>query len=271
MDCRAVREQLGANAVSRLETVERAEVAEHLAGCADCRQAAAVEAELNATLDRLPRHPAPEALKRQLEALIASAPTAEVATRRAESPTRPARRWTFAAPFVSACAAAALVLVVVRAGAPRPPRGGSADLVDEAVNDHLRVVSSSHPVEIESGGIHQVKPWFTGRLDFAPRVTFSGDGDFPLAGGSVGYLRDRKAAVFVFKRRLHTVTLLVFPPDGLVWPSEQLTRLGRLSIAEEASRGFSVLLWRDGGLGYALISDVSKADLEQLASRINTE
>jgi anti-sigma factor RsiW len=100
-------------------------------------------------------------------------------------------------------------------------------------------------------------------------VAFSGDEDFPLVGGSVGYFRDRKAAVFVFKRHLHTVTLLVFPPERLEWPASGLARVGRLSIAKEASRGFSILLWQDGGLGYALVSDVNAGDLELLASRIN--
>jgi anti-sigma factor RsiW len=144
-------------------------------------------------------------------------------------------------------------------------------MVTEAVNDHIRVVSSSHPVEIESGGIHQVKPWFTGRLEFAPRVTFSGDDEFPLVGGSVGYFRDRKAAVFVFKRRLHVITLLVFPAAGLPWPGSGLVPVGALSVSEQDSRGFSVLLWQDAGLGYALVSDVNRRDLETLAARINRE
>ena len=174
-----------------------------------------------------------------------------------------------AAPFVSACAAAVLVLVAVRTTTPRPSAGGASEMVREAVNDHLRVVSSSHPVEIESGGIHQVKPWFTGRLEFAPRIAFSGDAEFPLVGGSIGYFRDRKAAVFVFKRRLHTITLLVFPPDGLDWPTDGLAQLGPLSVAEESSRGFSVLLWRDGAFGYVLVSDVNSRDLEMLAARLN--
>jgi anti-sigma factor RsiW len=282
MDCHTVREHLKEYAAGRLEAAERSEVAGHLEGCADCRQTAAVEAELSAALGRLPRHDVPEALKRRLEGLVASAattaapnaaPVPATATSRRRAPGRWTWAWTWAAPFVSACAAAALVLVVVtsRTTAPRSTGGGPSDLVTEAVNDHLRVISSSRPVEIESGGIHQVKPWFTGRLDFAPRVAFSGDGDFPLVGGSVGYFHDRKAAVFVFKRRLHTITLLVLPPDGLDWPAERLTRLRHLSIAEETSRGFSVLLWRDGGLGYALISDVDSHDLEMLAARINPE
>jgi anti-sigma factor RsiW len=48
-------------------------------------------------------------------------------------------------------------------------------------------------------------------------------------------------------------------------------QLGRLTVAEQESRGFSALFWRDRGLGYALVSDVSKGDLEMLASRINPE
>jgi anti-sigma factor RsiW len=270
MDCRTVRGQLVGYAAGRLTAVERADVEAHLAGCADCRAEAAAEAEVSAALDRLPRRHAPADLKRRLEALVA--PAATPVTRPADSARGP-RRWeVWTASFASACAAAALVLVVARQS-PRPSMTTAAgELVTEAVNDHLRVVGSTHPIEIESGGIHQVKPWFTGRLDFAPRVAFSGDDEFPLVGGSLGYFRDRKAAVMVFKRRLHTITLLIFPPEGLPWPSDRAAQqLGRLSVAEEASRGFSVLLWRDGGLGYALVSDVNPHDLETLATKINPE
>jgi anti-sigma factor RsiW len=106
-----------------------------------------------------------------------------------------------------------------------------------------------------------VKPWFTGKLDFAPRVEFAGDDEFPLAGGALGRFRDRPAAVFVWKRRLHTISLLVFRADGL--------SLGKRTAAE--SRGFNVLTWRDGDLGYALVSDVSRADLELLAGKLSRE
>jgi anti-sigma factor RsiW len=75
-----------------------------------------------------------------------------------------------------------------------------ASMVTEAVTNHLRVLSSQHPLDIESGNMHQVKPWYEGRLDFAPVVRFLGDEEFPLAGGAIGYFLDRKAAVFVFHR-----------------------------------------------------------------------
>ncbi len=174
-------------------------------------------------------------------------------------------------------------MLALRVVAPRAPAGApnesppgaslasslaSWDLVDEAVSDHLRVVASTHPPEIASGGIHQVKPWFTGRVDFAPRVAFAGDDDFPLVGGSLGYVRDHKAAVFQFRRRLHAITLLVFPAAGLPWPSGAAVSLGRREVAERTARGFSVLLWRDADLGYALVSDVARPELEALVSKI---
>ena len=136
------------------------------------------------------------------------------------------------------------------------------------MNDHLRILSSQHPLDVESGGIHQVKPWFEGRLDFAPVVRFEGDQDFPLRGGAVGYYLDRKAAVFVFGRRLHAISLLVFRADGLPWPSRGRERIGGVPVHVTTSRGFTSILWRDGELGYALVSDVDPADLTRLAERL---
>ena len=38
-------------------------------------------------------------------------------------------------------------------------------------------------------------------------------------------------------------------------------RRGRAEVYRTSARGFNVLLWRDGELGYALVSDVSAGDL----------
>jgi anti-sigma factor RsiW len=279
MDCTGVRALLNDYGAGRIDPARQAAVAAHLAGCEACRRALAVESALTAALGRqLPRYPASEALRDRLRHSLGRDVAVEAPITRAPSPTRPAlaappsgrtpRSRGWAVPVASACAAAALAVVVTRMTDPGLTRA-TADLASEVVNDHLRVVTSAHPIDIESGGIHQVKPWFSGRVDFAPRVTFSGDADFPLLGGSVGYVHERKAAVFHFRRHLHAITLLVFPADGLPWSERDGRRLGRLSISERLSRGFSVLLWRDDGLGYALVSDVNRVDLETLATRIN--
>jgi anti-sigma factor RsiW len=113
-----------------------------------------------------------------------------------------------------------------------------------------------------------VKPWFEGRLDFAPVVSFEGDRDFPLKGGSVGYFLDRKAAVFVYGRRLHTIALFVFRADGLPWATRGLEPMGSVRVSASVSRGFNVLLWRAGELGYALVSDVDGRELLQLGTKL---
>jgi anti-sigma factor RsiW len=150
-----------------------------------------------------------------------------------------------------------------------PPGAARDVMVTEAVNDHVRLLQSERPLEIESGGIHQVIPWFSGRLDFAPTVRFSGDADFPLRGGAVGYFVDRKAAALVYGRRLHSVSVFVFRADGLPWSRAGLVKQGRLEIYRTAARGFNVLLWRDGELGYAVVSDVDPRDLSLLATKLS--
>lgn len=140
-------------------------------------------------------------------------------------------------------------------------------MVREAVNDHLRVLYSEHPVEIASGGIHQVKPWFAGKLEFAPANPFAGDDEFPLEGGAVSYFLDRKAATYVYKRNLHVVTLFVFQAAGLTFP-EATTAIGPLRGTAQTTRGFHLFLWRRDDLGYALVSDLNEQELGKLASKI---
>jgi anti-sigma factor RsiW len=222
-------------------------------------RADAVDRALTEALSRrLPRYTAPEALKRRLAEQIA----------RSQAPRRisPAVRGVIPALAVGLALAAGVALYYERAVLPRAQ--ATARLETEAVNDHLRILYSEHPLEVESGGLHQVKPWFSGRLDFAPVVPFAGDDDFPLQGGAVSYFLDRKAAAFVFKRRLHTISLFVFRSDGLSLSSAGPVPIGRVHARAAKVRGFNVLLWRDGELGYALVSDVDAADLSALGAKI---
>ena len=140
-------------------------------------------------------------------------------------------------------------------------------MVTEAVNDHLRLLASARPLDIESGGIHQVKPWFEGRLDFAPVVSFQGDADFPLRGGAVGYYLDRKAAVFVFTPAPPDDTPGVPRRRAPVGPS-RARPIGRVQAQVATSRGFNAIMWREGELGYALVSDTDLPDLVKLVGRL---
>ncbi len=262
MDCRDVRTHLLDYQRGRLTPELHGAVGAHLQTCAACTREGATDRALSEALEsRLPQYPASLALKRRL-----------------------AEQWPVAAPAVSwwwarwgrllapAAAVAAVLLLalpVYYAVGPGRQGDGVARMVGEAVNDHVRVLQSERPVEVESGDLHRVKPWFAGRLDFAPVVSFLGDQDFPLRGGAVGYFLDRKAAVFVYGRRLHTISLFVFRAEGLPWPTRGLRPLGSVQAYRQVSRGYSVVVWRRGELGYALVSDLNPSELGQLAEKLS--
>ena len=259
MNCsRTQAHMLGARR-GRLPEEQTGAVRAHLRECEECRSADAADVELTGALARLARHPAPESLRRRVEARWAPRE----------------RRWPRRAVPI---AAAASLAVGVAAGALLVPRGGGrtepaaearADvMLNEAVNDHLRILYGEHLVEIESGGAHQVKPWFAGRVDFAPVLAFGGDADFPLKGGSVAFFMDRKAAAFVFGRRLHVITAFVFRADGLPWLQAGGETIEGHRVFVRTSRGFHTAMWRDGDLGYALVSDVMESDVRELARRL---
>jgi anti-sigma factor RsiW len=253
MDCHDARDQLLDYQHGRLASALAAALRRHLDDCFDCAHADLVDRELTRALEqRTPQHAAPIALKRKLAAgwPVPGQP-------RARKP------WTRAL-FPAGLAVAALLVVAPFARVILSPtsREGSA-MITEAVNDHVRLLQSQRPLEVESGGIHQVIPWFSGQLDFAPGIRFPGDAEFPLRGGAVGYFLDRKAATLVFGGPQNAISLFVFKADGLPWRSGERAKLSRAS-----SRGFNVLLWRDGELGYALVSSADERTLRRLAEKL---
>jgi anti-sigma factor RsiW len=168
------------------------------------------------------------------------------------APRRPWRAW-LPAFALGAASAAAVALLVVRPAAP-----ADVALLDEAVGDHQRIISAPRPLDVETNDMHNVKPWFTGKLDFVPPVNFVGDGEFQLRGGSLAIFQGHKAAAFVYQRRLHTITLLVHA-DAAARPHTETT-----------SRGFHVISWASGGFGMALVSDVDWDSLHQLEARLGS-
>ncbi len=250
-ECDQAREHLLDAIRDRLAEPERARIERHLATCPECTRIFERERALDQALAKRTTHALPEALRERLAARVAPPPRRRLARS--------------AAIFVPSLAAVLLGLFLAHRWS-----NPNQELAREAVNDHLRVLYAEHPIEIESGGIHQVKPWFAGRLDFAPVLSFSGDEEFPLAGGAIGLFVDRKAATFIFKHKLHTITLFVFRSEGLGWPMRGNAALGALSCTSAPVRGFNTLLWRDGDLGYALVSDVDASELTRLGLKISS-
>ncbi|HME68678.1 MAG TPA: hypothetical protein VKM54_02285 [Myxococcota bacterium] len=250
MDCGKARELSLDGLRQRLPSELAAELREHLSGCAPCSNHAEAERVLSEVLDAsLPQYAAPLALKRRL---AASWPASTPAAAPPRGIGRPA--WASA----MAMAAAVTLVVVGSTAFFVQQRSELRQLESETVNDHLRMLGGA-PLAQVTGGLHEVKPWFGGKLDFAPAVRFAGNDDFPLQGGAVEPFLDRRAAVFVYKRRLHTASLFVVQDNGLAFPTSLRTR---------TVRGFSVALWKEGDQGYALVSDLNLRELLDLQAEI---
>ena len=159
-----------------------------------------------------------------------------------------------------AAAAAAMVVVSGSTAYLVQQRSELSRLESETVNDHLRMLEGV-PLAQVTGGLHEVKPWFGGKLDFAPAIQFAGNDDYPLQGGAVEPFLDRRAAVLVYKRRLHTASLFVVRADELAFPT---------TLRTQTVRGFNVALWKAGDQGYALVSDLNLPELLKLQAEIAT-
>jgi anti-sigma factor RsiW len=225
-----------------LDAVHAAEVEAHVAGCAGCRAALEDLTALRLML-RTPgvREPAPERLKARIAATIAPAAAAANDDRPVSTLRRRAPLAAFGgAVGVAACVALALIVT---------PMLGTGALEDELVAGHVRSLQASHLIDVATSDQHVVKPWFDGKLDFAPPVIDLAPQGFPIVGGRLDYVDHRAVAAVVYKRGRHLINLFI-------WPQTKAAPAGR-----HTRDGYTLLDWRQGGMSYWAVSDVNPNDL----------
>ena len=126
-------------------------------------------------------------------------------------------------------------------------------LLGELTGNHIRALMASHLTDIASSDQHTVKPWFQGKLNYAPPVRDLSAEGFPLVGGRLDYLSERAVAALVYGRRSHMINVYVWPASGTE------------SSVEAVRQGYNVMHWYAGGMQYWAVSDVSSAELRDLS------
>jgi len=263
MDCKTTRLLFSEAQHGRLSPDDLRGRQLHLQGCEPCSQAERNESALTELLeDRLPRHRPSDAFKQRLRAEWLDGPRSTERLPRLRS-------W-----LIPVGVAASLVLAVALGYSLRTRQEhGMAILGIEAVNDHLRMLEGETPLQVKASDLHQVKPWFAGKLDFAPPLAFRGDEEYPLLGGEVTRFLERRVACFVFARRLHKISLFVLPRQGLAGMGDGASIDAKLSPTPKpisSSRGFSVVSWEKGEFAYLLVSDLNTAEMLELGHRIQS-
>ncbi len=225
----------------------------HLPTCAPCT---ARLAEYRAMGDALRRQAHAETAPAALRQRIAA--TLEAAEATAASPWARRRRpmWS---PGVLAAAAAVVLAVGLAVGGRRG--GDTAETTaQEVLDSHVRSLAGdqAHLFDVASTDQHTVKPWFSGKLDFAPSVVDLAPQGFPLLGGRVDFIAGKRVAALVYGRRQHTINVYEWPGGNESKPAGEL-RLG-----------YSMLHWTHAGMVYWAVSDVNPTDLQELARNIDT-
>jgi anti-sigma factor RsiW len=148
-----------------------------------------------------------------------------------------------AAAFMSGAVAASLTMAVLIGS----PQRDDAALVDA----HLRSLLDTHLFDVASTDQHTVKPWFAGRLDYAPVVyDFASDG-YPLAGGRLDVFDGRRVAALVFMRRQHRINLFELPAS----------KASAAPKSAPSERGFNLVAWSENGVHYVAVSDLAAPEL----------
>ncbi len=259
MDCAQVRPLLPAfvDGESVAAGDDALRIAQHLETCADCVALAARQRALGQELRQALPLRAPPALRARIAALTtpvaaASVPAAPAppAPAVAPQPSRPLRLRR----HLPAALAAGLAAVAAWSVASWWYGPGPRDLlVHDLVAAHVRALLPGHGPDVLSSDHHTVKPWFTGRLDYAPWVEDLAAQGFPLRGGRIDFIAGQRVAVLIYQRGLHTIDVLVAPPG-----------LGCDRLARTVAEGYNVFAWTAQGQGFVAISDASLDELEAL-------
>jgi anti-sigma factor RsiW len=240
-----------------LDAVTQLRFDAHLAACPGCiAEYARLKALSTAIRTQATRHAAPPELRtafRKALPLEGGGPGGGEVSLQAK--VIPLRRWLrpAGAGFAVGAALAASLAVLV------DTRKAEDALATSIVTAHVRALQPGHLTDIQVSDQHQVKPWFEGKIDFAPPVKELADQGFDLVGGRLDYINGRPAAVIVYRRKLHMIDLFVTGagrdsghPEGA--PAPQAT-----------PSGYNVVRWSDGGQDYWAISDLNRNELGDFA------
>lgn len=246
MNCQEFLEQMHPYFDGELDVLRSREMEQHLRDCPRCAALLESQRSLRKALDpQALRVDAPPALRAKIRASLQS---------RTPRAARAAFRFRFWLSWaIPAAALVALLALVVNA---RLESSRQDWLVRELASCHVRSLMGNHLLDVPSTDQHTVKPWFNGKLDFAPTVKdFSTDG-FPLVGGRLDYVNDRSAAALVYRHRNHLINLFVWPATGKRTDAVNARTL----------QGYHLLGWQDGDLQYWAVSDLNEAELQEFVS-----
>jgi anti-sigma factor RsiW len=249
MNCDQARLFLHLYLDDQLDVAQSLPIVQHLSECPACEESRARIQEVSQRVTQSDlRYYAPAALSQRIRTALAEV----------DQPAR-ARKHRGRGLLVAALATtAAALLVALGFGVGRSGWLSTANderLAGDVTEAHVRSLLANHLVDVASTDQHTVKPWFVGKLDFAPSVVDMSDQGFALTGGRLDVLDLHPVAALIYRRRQHTINVFIWPATG-----------ADSRVTETTRRGYTLLHWTEGGRTCWVVSDLNAEELREFAA-----
>ncbi len=250
MNCQETQHWLSAYCDGELPMPLTLEIERHFGGCQNCALMRDNSTLMSKRL-RAAAFTVPEGLRQSVRAAVQ--PQAQAAR-----VVRPGRNWW------TGIAAAAAIVIAAFLVQTHDRAQDKRLLLSEVTDSHIRSLIGDHLVDVASSDKHTVRPWFEGKVDFAPAVPDLSAQGFKTIGGRLDYIGGHSAAALVYQCRKHYISLLL-------WPAGVDENASSGIQSEAAQRGYSIVRWNAGGLCYWAISEISQEDLKSFAKAFQGE
>lgn len=255
MNCQEIQRWLGAYCDGELDMPRNLELEQHLRDCPACAQARQ-NMMLAGKQIRAAAFDAPKDLQRRIRAAVFPD------GKRDKPAPRLFRPWLS---WGLSTAAASLVLAFVLAQTFFRP-GADGTVLNEIADSHIRSLIGNHLVDVTSSDQHTVRPWFEGKVDFAPAVPDLSAHGFVIIGGRLDYINGHPAAALVYQCRKHYISLFLWPSGAKKTATRTVDLESKIS-----QRGYQVIHWTANGMDHWAVSEIRPDELRNFAKTFAVE
>lgn len=260
--CSEIRGRLNLYLDDELRGDERVDFENHLRDCQSCRSLAQAEQRfLDSVRTSKPLYVASPELIDRVRSVLNSAPMVSVDAWQQRRSSKRSR-------IIATIAAAALLLLLLpiliwRARDRVPSSSGASSFALMAAETHLRHLRGQLPLEMMSTEPREVSEWFVNKVDFRVKIPNYQEAPgleklYTMEGARLVAYKNDYAAYVAYQMNDHPISLVI-TSDSVAQTSggEEIQAKG-LIFHYNAIQGLKVLTWSDGGLTYALVSDLEE-------------
>lgn len=255
MDCNRIKELIYPFLDSQLDTQTSELVKEHLSFCPICRLELEQEKKIGYLIKSgIPQEKAPYELK---EAILSQIKKLE--ERKVNPFTPPFLKLILATSAAAFLVVTLIYFLLININKPFP-------VFSASIKDHTQFIQGNLSLDIASHKSEEIRNWLQTKLDFKVMVpNLSGQG-VNLLGARICTLKNKKVAYLMYGKDGHKLSVFMFDAKGLKFPKARKVAVNDKNFFLSEEKGYKSALWIEEGIACVFVSNLSEAELLNLAS-----